>query len=98
MARAHPRRIVGRDDGTVVRTGARRLAPGAAEAFHGGTIRAARRAQEETAVPDHDEVMLAIATVVDPEAGMNVFDLGLTYGVDVDGDAVVVTMTMTTPA
>lgn len=48
-------------------------------------------------VPDHDAVMSAIATVDDPEAGMNVVDLGLIYAVDVDGDRVIVTMTMTTP-
>jgi metal-sulfur cluster biosynthetic enzyme len=47
--------------------------------------------------PDHDEVMMAIATVIDPEAGMSIVDLGLVYGVDIDGDRVEVTMTMTTP-
>jgi metal-sulfur cluster biosynthetic enzyme len=47
--------------------------------------------------PDHDEVMMAIATVIDPEAGMNIVDLGLVYGVVIDGDRVAVTMTMTTP-
>jgi len=47
--------------------------------------------------PDHDEVMMAIATVIDPEAGMSIVDLGLVYGVDIDGDRVAVTMTMTTP-
>jgi metal-sulfur cluster biosynthetic enzyme len=48
-------------------------------------------------LPDHDEVMMAIATVIDPEAGMNIVDLGLVYGVAIDGDRVAVTMTMTTP-
>ena len=47
--------------------------------------------------PDHDAVLSAISTVMDPEAGMNVVDLGLIYGVDIDGDKVMVTMTMTTP-
>ncbi len=47
--------------------------------------------------PDHDSVLAAIATVIDPEAGMNIVDLGLVYGVDVDDDRVAVTMTMTTP-
>jgi metal-sulfur cluster biosynthetic enzyme len=42
--------------------------------------------------PDHDSVLAAIATVIDPEAGMNIVDLGL-----VDDDRVAVTMTMTTP-
>lgn len=48
-------------------------------------------------VPDHDGVMAAIATVIDPEAGMNIVDLGLIYGVEIDGGRVTVTMTMTTP-
>lgn len=48
-------------------------------------------------VPDHDAVLAAIATVVDPEAGMNVVDLGLIYRVEIDGDRVLVAMTMTTP-
>ena len=47
--------------------------------------------------PDHDAVLAAIATVIDPEAGMNIVDLGLVYAVAVDGDRVTVTMTMTTP-
>jgi metal-sulfur cluster biosynthetic enzyme len=47
--------------------------------------------------PDHDAVLAAISTVMDPEAGMNVVDLGLIYGVDVADDRVAVTMTMTTP-
>ncbi|MCC6377754.1 MAG: metal-sulfur cluster assembly factor [Burkholderiales bacterium] len=48
-------------------------------------------------VPDHDAVLAAISTVIDPEAGMNIVDLGLIYGVEVDADRVAVTMTMTTP-
>ena len=72
--------------------------PGLGGAFRGEGIRAAGGAKEEMAVPDHDEVMMAIATVLDPEAGMNVVDLGLVYGVVVDADRVVVTMTMTTPS
>lgn len=48
-------------------------------------------------MPDHDDVIAAISTVIDPEAGMNVVDLGLIYGVMVDGDRVDITMTMTTP-
>ncbi len=47
--------------------------------------------------PDHDSVLAAISTVIDPEAGMNIVDLGLIYGVDVQDNRVAVTMTMTTP-
>ncbi|HET9339029.1 MAG TPA: metal-sulfur cluster assembly factor [Casimicrobiaceae bacterium] len=49
-------------------------------------------------VPDHDGILAAIATVIDPEAGMNVVDLGLIYDAALDGDRVSITMTMTTPA
>ena len=51
-----------------------------------------------TAVPDESVVRDALATVEDPEAGMNIVDLGLVYGVEVTGDAIHVDMTMTTPA
>ena len=55
-------------------------------------------ATDQHDIPDHDGVLAAIATVMDPEAGMNVVDLGLIYDATLDGDRVVVTMTMTTPA
>jgi metal-sulfur cluster biosynthetic enzyme len=39
----------------------------------------------------------ALREVIDPELGVNVVDLGLIYGIAVDGQRVRVTMTLTTP-
>jgi FeS assembly SUF system protein len=46
----------------------------------------------------YEEVIAALKDIYDPEIPVNIYDLGLIYGVDVstDGD-VAVTMTLTTP-
>ena len=44
------------------------------------------------------EVREALRTVQDPEAGMNVLDLGLVYAIEVEPGKVRVAMTMTSPA
>jgi len=51
-----------------------------------------------TAMPADDAILDALRGVIDPEAGMNIVDLGLVYGVDVHEQAVRVEMTMTTAA
>jgi FeS assembly SUF system protein len=46
----------------------------------------------------YDGVIAALKDIFDPEIPVNIYDLGLIYGVDVaDGGHVVVTMTLTTP-
>jgi metal-sulfur cluster biosynthetic enzyme len=40
----------------------------------------------------------ALRAVIDPEAGMNIVDLGLVYRIACEGEVVRVVMTMTSPA
>jgi metal-sulfur cluster biosynthetic enzyme len=49
-------------------------------------------------LPTDEAVWDALRTVNDPEVGMNVVDLGLVYGVAVEGADVRVALTMTSPA
>jgi len=46
----------------------------------------------------YEAVIAALREIFDPEIPVNIYDLGLIYGVDITDDgAVVVTMTLTTP-
>jgi len=51
-----------------------------------------------TSMPDDEAVREALREVEDPEAGMNIVDLGLVYLIEVDEKSVHVEMTMTTAA
>ena len=54
-------------------------------------------ATTETA-PQEEEVLEALKDVVDPELGINVVDLGLVYGVNLDGGTATLDMTLTSAA
>ncbi len=46
-----------------------------------------------------EQIVKMLKTVYDPEIPVNVYDLGLIYGVEIDDDKnVVITMTLTAPA
>ena len=59
----------------------------------------AHDAEVEGTSPEVGDVLEALRDVVDPELGVNVVDLGLVYGVTLDGDNVAtVDMTLTSAA
>ena len=44
------------------------------------------------------EVINALRTVYDPEIPINIYELGLIYGVEIENNKVHITMTLTSPA
>jgi len=48
-------------------------------------------------MPTVEDVEAALTNVIDPELGLDFVELGLIYGIEVDGGAVHVTFTLTSP-
>ncbi len=52
----------------------------------------------QPALPTEEDVLEALRSVDDPEVGINIVDLGLVCGVDLNAQRVRVELTMTSPA
>ncbi len=50
-----------------------------------------------TGVVSEDQVKLALRRVKDPDLNLNILDMGLVYGIHIDGTKVKVDMTLTSP-
>jgi metal-sulfur cluster biosynthetic enzyme len=74
-------------------------APEVVVAETGDATAVAATAGDATAAAEHEDIMEALRDVVDPELGINVVDLGLVYGVNVDADRIAtIDMTLTSAA
>lgn len=54
--------------------------------------------QQSLAAVDVEGVRDALRSVIDPEIGMNIVDVGLIYRIAVEGNVVAIDLTMTSPA
>ncbi len=53
---------------------------------------------DSNATVTEEQVIKVLRSVYDPEIPVSIYDLGMIYGIQIDGDAVHVRMTLTTPA
>ncbi|MEJ5263484.1 MAG: metal-sulfur cluster assembly factor [Ignavibacterium sp.] len=51
----------------------------------------------ETKEISKEQIINILRTVIDPEIGINIVDLGLVYDVSIEGQTIDITMTLTTP-
>ena len=58
----------------------------------------ADEAAADNGIVSVDQVKLALRRVKDPDLSLNIIDLGLVYGIAVEGTTVKVDMTLTSPA
>lgn len=63
-----------------------------------GETRSLPTVDDHASLPTVDDVVEAMKDVIDPELMVNVIDLGLVYGIQIDDDAnVTIDMTLTSP-
>ncbi len=53
---------------------------------------------DQSEILSEEEVRTVLRSVIDPEVGMNIVDLGLLYGVEISENCLHIDLTMTTPA
>jgi metal-sulfur cluster biosynthetic enzyme len=53
---------------------------------------------QRASMVNEEDILQTLRGVNDPEVGVNIVDLGLVYGAEIQGDSVRIVMTMTTPA
>ncbi len=69
-----------------------------ADSADGAAAKADQPGESESEDSLEDRVVAALRAIYDPEIPVNIYDLGLIYGIEADADAyVTVTMTLTTP-
>ncbi|MEZ7897810.1 MAG: metal-sulfur cluster assembly factor [Flaviflexus sp.] len=68
---------------------------GDARCNYQGQLNERRRPMSELTVAEVEE---ALRDVIDPELGVNIVDLGLLYGITLDGNSVIIDMTLTSAA